>query len=59
MNAENKNHQSLILWIVLLIIIDVVIGYLTKPEICTWYSILNRARLTPPNYVLLVGWTIL
>jgi benzodiazapine receptor len=59
MNAENKNYLSLILWIVLLITIGAVIGSLTKPEISTWYSTLNRSILTPPNYVFPIAWTIL
>jgi hypothetical protein len=59
MNAENKNHFSLIIWIVALIVIGGVIGSLTKPEISAWYSTLNRSPLTPPNYVFPVAWTIL
>ena len=59
MNAENKSKLSLILWIVALIVIGGVIGSLTKPEISTWYSTLNRSTLTPPNYVFPVAWTIL
>lgn len=56
---QHKNYISLILWIVALIAIGGVIGSLTKPEISTWYSILNRSPLTPPNYVFPVAWTIL
>ena len=56
---QNKNHLSLIIWIVSLIAIGGVIGSLTKPEISTWYSTLNRSTLTPPNYVFPVAWTIL
>ena len=59
MNAENKSKLSLILWIVVLIAIGGVIGSLTKTEISTWYSTLNRSNLTPPNYVFPVAWTIL
>ena len=59
MNAENKNYLSLIIWIVALIAIGGVIGSLTKPEISTWYSTLNRSSLTPPNYVFPIAWTIL
>jgi tryptophan-rich sensory protein len=59
MNAENKNHLSLIIWIIALIAIGGIIGSLTKPEISTWYSALNRSTLTPPNYVFPVAWTIL
>jgi benzodiazapine receptor len=56
---QTKNHLSLIIWIMALIAIGGVIGSLTKPEISTWYSALNRSTLTPPNYVFPVVWTIL
>lgn len=59
MNAGNKNYLSLIIWIVALITIGGVIGSLTKPEISTWYSTLNRSTLTPPNYLFPIAWTIL
>jgi translocator protein len=59
MNAKNKHHFSLIIWIVALVVIGGAIGSLTKPEISTWYSTLNRASLTPPNYVFPIAWTIL
>ncbi len=59
MNQGTKNHLSLIVWIMALIAIGGVIGSLTKPEINTWYSTLNRSTLTPPNYVFPVAWTIL
>jgi translocator protein len=56
---QNKNHLSLIIWIVALIAIGWIIGSLTKPEISAWYSTLNRSSITPPNYVFPVAWTIL
>lgn len=56
---KNKNYLSLILWTLGLIAIGVVIGSFTKPEISTWYSTLYRARLTPPNYIFPIAWTIL
>jgi benzodiazapine receptor len=56
---KTKTHLSLIIWIVALIAIGGVISSLTKPEISTWYSALNRSTLTPPNYVFPVAWTIL
>ncbi len=59
MKMQNKNHISLIIWIVVLIAIGSVIGSFTKPEISTWYSTLHRSALTPPNYVFPVAWTIL
>jgi len=59
MNTTNKIKLSLIIWIIGLIAIGSAIGSLTKPEISTWYSTLNRSPLTPPNYVFPVAWTIL
>lgn len=59
MTAGNKNYLSLAVWIVSLIGIGSIIGSLTKPEISTWYSTLNRSSLTPPNYVFPIAWTIL
>ncbi|MDX2050636.1 MAG: TspO/MBR family protein [Rickettsiaceae bacterium] len=59
MNQVTKTQLSLLIWIVLLITIGAVIGSLTKPEINSWYSTLNRSTLTPPNYVFPVAWTIL
>ena len=59
MDKADKSYLSLIMWIVALIAIGGVIGSLTKPEISTWYSALNRSTLTPPNYVFPVAWTIL
>lgn len=59
MDKRSKNYISLILWILALIFIGFSIGYLTKPEISTWYSTLNRSSLTPPNYVFPIAWTIL
>ena len=59
MNAANKTYLSLIIWIVALIAIGGVIGSLSKPEISTWYSTLNRSTLTPPNYVFPIAWTVL
>ncbi len=59
MAKNNKNYISLTLWVGLLIAIGAIIGSLTKPEISTWYTTLNRSPLTPPNYVFPIAWTIL
>jgi tryptophan-rich sensory protein len=56
---QNKTYLSLIIWTIGLIAIGGVIGSLTKPEISTWYTTLNRSNLTPPNYVFPITWTIL
>ncbi len=58
-NQGTKTHLSLILWTLGLIAIGGAIGSLTKPEISTWYSTLNRSTLTPPNYLFPIAWTIL
>jgi benzodiazapine receptor len=54
-----KNYLSLIIWIMALVSMGGIIGSFTKPEINSWYSALDRSRLTPPNYVFPVAWTIL
>lgn len=54
-----KIDISLIIWIVSLIVLGGGIGSLTKPEINSWYSTLNRSPLTPPNYIFPIAWTIL
>lgn len=59
LKSQNKTYLSLLLWITALILIGSIIGVLTKPEISTWYSTLNRSPITPPNYVFPVAWTIL
>lgn len=56
---QNKKDIYLVIWIFALVTIGGAIGSLTKPEINTWYSTLNRSTLTPANYVFLVAWTIL
>lgn len=56
---KNKSYIPLLIWIVALIAVGSIIGSLTKPEISTWYSTLNRSYLTPPNYVFPIAWTIL
>ena len=56
---KSKSYLSLIIWITALITIGSIIGSLTKAEVNTWYSNLNRSPLTPPNYVFPVAWTIL
>ncbi len=59
MNSSTKNYISLISWVVALIAIGSMIGYITKLEISSWYSNLNRSPLTPPNYAFPVAWTVL
>lgn len=59
MNKVYKSYLSLIVWIAALILIGSSIGLLTKSEINTWYSTLNRSQLTPPNYLFPIAWTSL
>jgi benzodiazapine receptor len=50
---------SLIIWITILILMSSLIGFITKPEISTWYNNLNRSPITAPNYLFPIVWTIL
>ena len=59
MNQSTKNHLSLIIWTLGLMVIGGIIGSFIKPEISTWYNTLNRSTLTSPNYIFLIDWTIL
>lgn len=59
MKIQTKNQLLLSIWIIALITIGGGIGSVTKAEIITWYSVLNRSILTPPNYVFPIAWTIL
>lgn len=54
-----KEHFSLALWISSLILISNCIGYATRPGVNSWYSLLARSPLTPPNYIFPVVWTLL
>lgn len=56
---KNKSYLSLFLWILSITAMGYIIGSLTKTEISTWYSMLNRSSLTPPNYVFPIVWTSL
>lgn len=56
---KNKKYFSFTLWISVIVVIGFIIGSLTKPEINTWYKIINRSALTPPDYVFPIAWTIL
>lgn len=47
------------MWIIGFVLIGLIIGSLTRAEVNTWYSTLNRSPLTPPNYVFRIAWTIL
>jgi translocator protein len=59
MYLESKKYLSLIIWIIGLITIGSMIGSLSQSEITTWYITLNHSRLTPPNVVFPIAWTIL
>ncbi|NDC31960.1 MAG: tryptophan-rich sensory protein, partial [Bacteroidetes bacterium] len=58
-NTKNKNYLSLAIWIIMLLTIGSVLGFLSKPDISHWYLHLNRSSLTPPNYIFPIAWTIL
>lgn len=59
MNFSKKDCIYLIIWVLALISIGWIIGFLTKNSVITWYPTLLRSPLTPPNYVFGPVWTIL
>lgn len=59
MKNSYQNYLSLLIWIVSIVLIGSLIGSLTKNEINTWYSTLNRSTITPPNYLFPIAWTFL
>ena len=59
MNKRFKSYVFLAIWVVTLIAIGFGIGYLTHPELDTWYSGLHRSFFTPPNYIFPIAWTLL
>jgi benzodiazapine receptor len=59
MNTEIKKYFSLVIWIAVLILIGWWMGLITQNQVNTWYSLLHRSSLTPPNYVFGIVWTIL
>lgn len=54
-----KKYISLVLWILGLLLMGSLMGAVTKAELDTWYSSLQRSPLTPPDYVFGIAWTIL
>jgi benzodiazapine receptor len=59
MKIKNQNYLSLTIWIVALLLIGWLLGSVTKAEVNTWYSTINRSSLTPPSYMFGIAWTIL
>jgi translocator protein len=59
MNTNNKSYISLMLCVGGLIGIGWMLGSITKAEVHTWYSTLNRSALTPPSYMFGIVWTLL
>jgi tryptophan-rich sensory protein len=54
-----RSYISLSLWLISLLGIGGSIGTVTKIDVDTWYTTLNRSSLTAPNYVFPLVWTIL
>ena len=59
MKIKNTEYLSLGLWVSGLLVISSVLGTLTRSNIDSWYTTLNRSVLTPPSYVFPIAWTLL
>ena len=59
MMLKYKRYLPLAAWIVSLLVISSILGYLTRGDVDFWYETLNRSALTPPNVVFSIVWPIL
>jgi benzodiazapine receptor len=59
MNQSKKNYLSLMIWIVSLLSISSLIGFLAKGNIHDWYQTIQRSPLTPPDHTFGIVWPIL
>lgn len=59
MHTQHKNTLSLSLWIILLLGVSSIMGWLTNSGTDSWYAELTRSPLTPPGYVFGIVWPIL
>lgn len=59
MNEESKSYVKLSIWILTLMFIGSMLGWVTKSNVDTWYRTLVRSSLTPPNYIFRIVWSIL
>jgi translocator protein len=55
----HKKSYNLLFWIICFQLIGYMMGYLTKSNINSWYSILEKSALTPPSITFGIVWTIL
>ncbi len=54
-----KNYQKLIIALILPFLVSFFGQIFTNPSIDTWYILLNKPELAPPNWVFAPVWTIL
>lgn len=48
-----------IIWILVLQVIGLTLGVMTKDNIASWYQLLHKSPLTPPSLIFSIVWPIL
>lgn len=59
MHLKYRAYVPLTAWIVSLLTISAILGYLTRSDVDMWYETLTRSTLTPPNVAFSIVWPIL
>lgn len=59
MQVKSSEIISLILWISSLIFVGFLLSMTTGASIKTWYILLEKSPLTPPNHYFGIAWTLL
>jgi len=59
MHTKHKPTLSLFVWIIVLLAVSGMMGWLTNINTDSWYSQLTRSPLTPPGPVFGIVWPIL
>lgn len=54
-----KTWLEAIVWILILQVIGLALGLMTKDNIVSWYQLLHKSSLTPPSLTFSIVWPIL
>lgn len=54
-----KTWSQAIIWILILQVIGLMLGLMTKDNILSWYQLLHKSSLTPPPLLFSIVWPIL
>lgn len=59
MKKKVKRYIHLVVWVLALLGVGYLMGGITESSLSDWYVSLPHSKLTPPNYVFGIVWTIL